>query len=208
MNIYDRNTRSLTETGLQWLKRAALLAGCVPAATLVVRGFLGTLGADPVDTLTRVTGIWTLNFLLMTLAVAPLRHYLGWFWPLRLRRTLGLFAFFYASLHLVTYVVFDQFFDAVEIVKDIIKRPYITAGMLAYAILFLLAMTSTNRMIRHLGKRWKPLHRLVYIAGISGALHYLWLVKRDITQPSMYIIALCILLSTRLSKPRRMPRKT
>lgn len=202
-NFFNPNSGALTDHGLLWLKRLFFLVACAPALLMLVGGIRGQLGAEPVDAVTRVTGIWTLNFLMMTLAVAPLRYYLGWFWPLRLRRMLGLFTFFYASLHLATYVVFEQFFDMAEIVKDILKHPYITAGMLAYGILFLLAMTSTNRMIRHLGKHWKPLHRLVYVAGIAGVLHFFWLVKRDVTEPGIYVIVLCALLCTRLLKSRR-----
>ena len=202
-NLFNPKSGALTDHGLLWLKRLFFLGACAPALLMLVGGIRGQLGAEPVDAVTRVTGIWTLNFLMMTLAVAPLRYYLGWFWPLRLRRMLGLFTFFYASLHLATYVVFEQFFDVAEIVKDILKRPYITAGMLAFGILFLLAMTSTNRMIRHLGKHWKPLHRLVYVAGIAGVLHFFWLVKRDVTEPGIYVIVLCVLLCSRLLKPRR-----
>ena len=202
-NLFNPKSGALTDHGLLWLKRLFFLGACAPALLMLVGGIRGQLGAEPVDAVTRVTGIWTLNFLMMTLAVAPLRYYLGWFWPLRLRRMLGLFTFFYASLHLATYVVFEQFFDVAEIVKDILKRPYITAGMFAFGILFLLAMTSTNRMIRHLGKHWKPLHRLVYVAGIAGVLHFFWLVKRDVTEPGIYVIVLCVLLCSRLLKPRR-----
>ena len=203
VSFFNPNSGALTEFGLRWVKRLFFIAACGPALQVLVGGILGQLGAEPVDAVTRITGVWTLNFLMLTLAVAPLRHYLGWFWPLRLRRMLGLFTFFYASLHLATYLVFEQFFDVAEIVKDILKRPYITAGMIAYGILFLLAMTSTNRMIRHLGKHWKPLHRLVYLAGIAGVLHFFWLVKRDITEPGIYIIVLCTLLCTRLIRPSR-----
>lgn len=203
VSFFNPNSGALTEYGLRWVKRVFFIAACGPALQMLVVGILGRLGAEPVDAVTRITGIWTLNFLMLTLAVAPLRYFLGWFWPLRLRRMLGLFTFFYASLHLATYVVFEQFFDVAEIVKDILKRPYITVGMIAYGILFLLAMTSTNRMIRHLGKHWKPLHRLVYLAGIAGVLHFFWLVKRDITEPGIYIIVLCTLLCTRLIRPSR-----
>lgn len=202
MFAHPARIKALTESQLRLLKRAAFAASCLPALFLMARAGSGALGPDPVDTLTRNTGIWALNFLLLTLSVGTLRKWPGWFWPLRIRRMLGLFSFFYATLHLATYVVFDQFFDVPGMFKDIIKRPFITAGMISFVVLALLAATSTKSMIRQMGAHWKPLHRLVYIGAISGALHYLWLVKRDITSPGLYIIVLCGLLSSRMLKPR------
>jgi sulfoxide reductase heme-binding subunit YedZ len=196
----------LTETGTVNLKRVAFVLASLPAVRLAVGMIQDSLGADPVDTLTRQTGIWSLNFLMMTLAVGPLKRYLGWAWPLKLRRMLGLYSFFYATLHLAVYVVFEQFFDVAEMITDIVKRPYITAGLLTYMLLLPLAMTSTNGMIRWLGIYWKPLHRLVYLAAIGGTLHYLWLVKRDITDPGLYIILLCALLISRLASKRKKAR--
>lgn len=202
MPLPSSSCKACTESRLRLLKRVIFAAACVPVLALAVRAALGALGPDPVDTLTRNTGIWTLNFLLLTLAMATLRKLLGWSWPLRIRRMLGLFSFFYASLHLATYVVFDHFFDTPEILKDVIKRPFITAGAFSFVVLGLLAATSTKAMIRRMGTHWKPLHRLVYLGAISGVLHYLWLVKRDITGPGVYIIVLCGLLSSRLMRSR------
>ena len=196
----------LTEAGTLNFKRLAFVLAGLPAARLVVGMVMDSLGADPVDTLTRQTGIWSLNFLMLTLAVGPLKRYLGWAWPLKLRRMLGLYSFFYATLHLAVYVVFDQYFDIAAMITDILKRPYITAGLLTYLLLLPLAMTSTNGMIRWLGIYWKPLHRLVYLAAIGGTLHYLWLVKRDITDPGLYIILLCALLISRLVGKRKKGR--
>ena len=194
--------KALSEPQFRQLIRIVFVASLLPALALLVRAISGTLGPDPVDTLTRTTGIWALNFLLLSLSAGTLRKWPGWFWPLRLRRMLGLFSFFYACLHLATYVVFDQFFDVSGMFKDIIKRPFITAGLFSFVVLALLAATSSKGMMRRMGAHWKPLHRLVYFGGISGVLHYLWLVKRDITGPGIYIILLCGLLASRLMKPR------
>jgi len=194
--------KTLSESRLHLLKQVVFLSSCLPALVLATRTAFGTLGPDPVDTLTRNTGIWALNFLLLTLGMATLRKLLGWLWPLRMRRMLGLFSFFYASLHLATYVSFDHFFDVAGMLNDVIKRPFITAGAFSFVVLGLLAATSTKAMIRRMGTHWKPLHRLVYLGAISGVLHYFWLVKRDITEPGIYIIVLCGLLSSRLMKSR------
>lgn len=194
--------RTPSERALSWLRRTFLVASAWPVLVLALGAWQGTLGADPVDTMTRRTGIWALNFLMITLALAPLRQVTGWTWPLRFRRLFGLYSFFYACLHLSTYLVFEHFFDLSEIVSDIIKRPFITAGFLTFGLLAPLAITSTKAMMRRLGRHWKPLHRLAYIAAIGGVLHYLWLVKRDITDPGLYIIVLCALFLARMTKRR------
>lgn len=190
------------------IKIILFLACLIPLLRLIVAGLNHELGADPVDTLTRSTGTWTLNFLFFTIAVTPLRKLTGWHWLTRLRRMVALYAFFYACLHFATYLVFDQYFDWPGIAKDIAKRPYITAGFFAFVLLIPLALTSTNGMMKLLGgRRWQMLHRLTYPIVIAGVLHYLWLVKRDITYPGIYIIVLCVLLCARLLVPRKVAAK-
>lgn len=185
------------------LKAVLFLLCLIPLARLVILGFIGELGADPVETMTRSTGVWTLNFLFLTLLVTPLRKLTGWQWLARLRRTVALYCFFYACLHFGTYLVFDQFFDWPGIVSDIGKRPYIAAGFFAFLLLVPLAITSTDGMIRRLGgRRWQRLHRVVYVIAIAGVFHYLWLVKRDITGPAWYIVVLCLLLCARMVRGR------
>ncbi|MCQ9379616.1 sulfite oxidase heme-binding subunit YedZ [Methyloversatilis sp. XJ19-49] len=163
------------------------------------------LGANPIEYITRATGDWTLRLLLVTLAVTPLRQITGWHWLVRLRRMLGLYAFFYASLHLLTYLWLDQFFDFEGIVKDIIKRPFITIGFGAFLLLLPLAVTSTNGMVRRLGGRaWQRLHKLVYVVGVLGVAHYWWLVKKDLTEPILYACILATLFGVRLWHARRL----
>jgi len=174
----------------------------VPLAKLAAGAlyFPDWLGANPAEFITRTTGDWTLRFLLVTLAVTPMRKLLGWNWLLRFRRMLGLYAFFYAVMHLSSYVAFDQVFDIQEIVNDIIKRPFITVGFTALVLMLPLAITSTNRMVRYLGaERWLMLHRLVYLIAPLGVLHFWWMVKRDITEPAIYALILSMLLGYRLA---------
>lgn len=170
----------------------------LPLILLFTNFYLDELGANPFEVLTRSTGEWTLRFLLITLAMTPLRQLTGSAWPLRLRRMMGLFTFFYVSVHLSTYIVLDHFFDWDEIVTDIVKRPYITIGMLAFTLLLPLAMTSTKKMMKRLGKRWKSLHKLIYPIAILGTLHFLLLVKADLQEPIIYAFILFILLLVRL----------
>lgn len=170
----------------------------LPLVRLIVLGFSGGLGANPVEFITRSTGTWTLVGLMVTLSVTPLRRLSGRSELMRYRRMLGLFTFFYACLHFVTYIWLDQFFDPAAIVKDIIKRPFITVGFTAFVLLVPLAATSTHAMIRRLGRRWQPLHRLVYVIAILGVIHYLWLVKKDLTEPLIYGAVLTLLLLMRL----------
>jgi len=181
---------------LWWFALAVVL---LPLLQLAWGAYAGALGANPIETITRATGEWTLILLLVTLAVTPLRRISGLNWLLRLRRMLGLTAFFYGCLHFVTYVWLDQFFDLVAIVKDIVKRPFITAGFIAFLLLVPLAITSTNSMVRRLGaRRWLNLHRLAYVATAVGVLHYGWLVKADIREPMLYGLILALLLLARL----------
>jgi len=180
------------------IKITTFVACLIPAVWLLVNFFQDNLGANPFEALTRQSGEWTLRFLLIVLAISPLRKITGQAWLMGYRRMLGLYVFFYACLHLLTYIWFDQFFDWDEILTDIIKRPFITAGMLAFVLLIPLAITSTNNWMRRLGKRWKKLHQLVYGIGVLGILHYLWLVKADLREPLIYAAILILLLLYRL----------
>ncbi len=177
-----------------WLFVACLL----PLARLVWLGFSGGLGANPIEFVTRSTGTWTLVGLMVTLSVTPLRRLTGVAELIRYRRMLGLFTFFYACLHFVTYVWLDQFFDPAAIARDIVKRPFITVGFAAFMLLIPLAATSTRAMIRRLGRRWQSLHRAVYLIAVLGVVHYLWLVKKDLTEPLVYGAVLALLLAMRL----------
>lgn len=181
------------------LKPLAFLACLSPLVNIAWRAFHGTLGADPIAIGLNKLGWWALFLLMATLACTPLQLALGWSWPIRLRRMLGLFAFSYATLHLCTYVGLDQTFDWREIWKDIDKRPFITVGFLCWLIMVPLAVTSTNGWTRRLGfGRWKQLHRLVYVAGGLGAVHFYWRVKADHREPLQFAFALAGLLGIRL----------
>ncbi|MCW8834930.1 MAG: sulfoxide reductase heme-binding subunit YedZ [Rhodospirillales bacterium] len=181
------------------LKPAVFTLCLAPALWMGALAFTGGLGANPIEALTRGMGDWALRFLLVGLALTPLKGITGWGWPVRVRRMIGLFAFFYAALHLSSYVVLDQFFDWSAIWKDIIKRPYITVGMATFIALIPLAATSTNAMVRRLGgRRWKMLHRLVYAAGIGGVFHFFMLVKADLREPMIYAVVLAALLGWRI----------
>ena len=160
--------------------------------------FANHLGANPVEAITHETGEWGLRFLLLTLLATPLRKMSGWRWPIQVRRMLGLYAFFYASLHFTTYLWLDQFFDWGDILIDISKRPYITVGFLAILLLMPLAVTSNKIMIRKLGQKWKSLHSLIYPLSVMVLLHYVWLVKADLLESTIYLLILIILLAYRL----------
>jgi len=193
-------------TPTQWMSRVikpAVFAAClVPLAWLLWDGFHHHLGANPIEKITHRTGGWALKFLLITLAITPLRRITGWNLIIRVRRMLGLYAFFYACLHFLTWLVFDHFFDPVTIIKDIIKRPYITVGFIAFVLLIPLAVTSTNAMMRRLGSRWAQLHQLVYVIATLGVLHFLWLVKADVREPAVYGCTLAALLGWRVWRRR------
>jgi sulfoxide reductase heme-binding subunit YedZ len=179
-----------------WIFAVCLL----PLVRLLVLGASGGLGANPIEFITRSTGTWTLVGLMLTLSVTPLRRLAGQAALLRYRRMLGLFSFFYACLHFVTYVWLDQFFDPTAIVRDIVKRPFITIGFTAFILLIPLAATSTHAMMRRLGRRGQQLHRLVYLIALLGVIHYLWLVKKDLTEPLIYGGVLACLLVMRLPR--------
>ena len=183
-----------------WLKPLSLILGLIPFLTLVLRSYEGTLGSDPVETLTRETGIWALNCLWIVLFLTPLRRVTGWSALQRIRRTLGLLVFFYAVLHLLVYLIFDQFFDLKGILEDVLKRPYITAGFSAFLMLIPLAWTSRDRLMRRMGRNWKNLHQLVYPAALLGVLHYTWLVKKDLRDPLIYAGVLALLLIFRIRR--------
>lgn len=189
-------------TPTQWMSRvikpAVFVACLVPLAWLLWDGFHHHLGANPIEKITHRTGGWALKFLLITLAITPLRRMTGWNLIIRVRRMLGLYAFFYACLHFCTWLVFDHFFDPVTIIKDILKRPYITVGFFAFVLLIPLAVTSTNAMMRRLGSRWAQLHQLVYVIATLGVLHFLWLVKADVREPAVYGCILAALLGWRV----------
>ncbi len=177
----------------------------LPLVWLVTRGLTGQLGANPVEAVIRFLGDWALRFLFITLAVSPLRLLTGWSWPMSLRRMLGLYAFFYLALHLGAYVGLDRFFDFAAIWKDILRRNFITAGMIAFVLMVPLAVTSTNKMVKRLGgARWKKLHKLVYPIAILGVLHYYWMAKADKTEPLIYAGILALLFFLRFAvKVRR-----
>jgi sulfoxide reductase heme-binding subunit YedZ len=196
-----------------WTRRALFLLCLVPALLLVGRGFQGRLSANPVEFIEHATGDGALRFLLITLAVTPLRKIFEQPLLTRFRRMLGLFAFFYTCVHLLLYLTFDQSFDIEGIVTDVIKRPYITVGMAGFLLLIPLAVTSTAAMVRRLGpKRWQLLHRLVYFCALAGVVHYYWLVKSNVREPLLYggILALLMLYRVRLwmrkgGKPQSKP---
>ena len=182
------------------LKVLVLVAALVPAAWLTYALFYapGDLGANPAETLQLQTGIWSLRLLVATLAVTPVRRLTGWNRLVQFRRMLGLLAFFYAVLHLATYVVLDRLFDLSGVWEDVVKRPFITAGMIAFLAMVPLAVTSTRGWIRRLGRRWQLLHRLVYVSAIAAAIHYLWKVKVMVGSPVNYALLVAVLLLVRV----------
>ncbi|WP_236725688.1 sulfite oxidase heme-binding subunit YedZ [Candidatus Reidiella endopervernicosa] len=199
--LFTANNRFSVKIGVMKsvvIKPLLFLLCLLPLAMIAWSGWQGGLGANPIEALSHRTGDWALRFLLITLAVTPLVKLFGWSWLMRLRRILGLFCFFYATLHMANYVVLDQFFAWSEIIADVIKRPYITVGLATYLLLLPLAVTSTNAMMRRLGKRWKQLHSLIYPASMLAVIHFLWLVKADLREPMIYGMILLLLLGYRL----------
>lgn len=180
-------------TPLQWVLVIA------PLVWIGAQGFTGGLGANPIEELERVTGLWTLRMLAASLAISPLMKATGWGWLIPQRRFLGLTAFAYASLHLLVFVGLDHFFAVGDIVSDVLEHLYVTVGMAAFLMLLPLAITSTKGWIRRLGgKRWKQLHRLVYLAAIAGCVHFLWAVKKDLAEPLLYIAIFVVLFAVRI----------
>ena len=182
-----------------WIPRAVFAAACLPLGNLGLGLLLGRLGANPIERSLNQLGWWTLVILFCSLACTPLQIVFGLKWPLRVRRMLGLFAFFYAALHFLTYAVLDQGLDVGTLWKDVVKRKFITIGFAAFVLLIPLAVTSTNKWMRRLGfPKWKALHRLVYLIGILGVIHFVWRVKKDHTEPILFAIVLGVLLGVRL----------
>ncbi len=195
--MLDRFKR-LSERTITRLKALIFLLALWPLAKLMILGFQDDLGANPIEKILRNTGFWTLTFLTITMAITPLRQLTQRVWLGRFRRMLGLFAFFYGVLHFSTYLVLDQFFDWANILKDISKRPYITVGFSALVLMTPLAVTSTDAMLKRLGgKRWRRLHRLVYLITAAGVIHFWWLVKKDISEPLIFAALLALSLTVR-----------
>ena len=183
------------------MKALLFVLALLPALRLFWAAMTENLGANPIEFLTRSTGDWTLYFLCITLAVTPLRRLLQWPWLLKMRRMLGLYGFFYAFLHFTAFFWFDHFFDVEEMLRDVVKRPFILVGFTAFVLLIPLALTSTNRMIRFVGgKRWQWLHRLVYLIAPLGIVHYVWMkaAKHNFTQPIIWGSIVAALLLIRL----------
>jgi sulfoxide reductase heme-binding subunit YedZ len=183
---------------LKTAKPVVFIAALVPLTLLVYNVLNGNTSANPAEDILLTTGIWAFRFLLTTLAITPIRRLTGWNRIIQFRRMLGLFAFFYASIHLLSYFAFDRLFAFGEVLGDIAKRPFITAGMTAYALMVPLALTSTKGWIRRLGRRWQVLHRLVYLSAGAAALHFIWKVKVAIGEPVYYAVVLAALLAFRL----------
>ena len=189
----------------RWLKPAVFLLSLLPLARLFLLGFTGELGANPVEFVTRSTGTWALVMLCLTLAVTPLRRLSGWNALVRLRRMLGLFAFFYASLHFTVFLWLEHWFDVAAMLLDVLERPFVTAGFLAFLLMLPLAATSTQAMVRRLGSRWQALHRLVYLVAPLAVLHFWWhkAGKNDFGEPAFYGAVVALLLAARLVGRRR-----
>jgi methionine sulfoxide reductase heme-binding subunit len=191
----------------RWIKPAVFVCCLSPLAMLLFSGLRGELSANPIEYITRATGDWTMRFLLVTLSITPLRRLFAQPDLIRFRRMLGLFSFFYGVLHFITWIWLDKFFDLHEMWEDVVKRRFITMGMLAFILMIPLAVTSTSGWIRRIGgKNWQRLHRLIYVSAVAGVVHYLWLVKSDIRMPLLYGAVLGVLLllrpiTTRLSSP-------
>ena len=195
------------EQQIRWIYRPLLFVACLLPLARLVAGAFGvagfSLGANPVDKIQDTLGKWALNFLLITLCVTPLRQLTGINALLRVRRMLGLFAFSYVTLHFCNWLILDQSLELSAIAEDIGKRPYITIGFLGFLLLIPLAVTSTNRMMRKLGRRWQKLHRLVYVVAILGVCHYYWQVKADVREPLIYAAVLTLLLGYRFWRYRQ-----
>jgi len=189
----------------RWLKPAVFLLSLLPLARLLLLGFTDGLGANPVEFVTRSTGTWALVMLCLTLAVTPLRRLSGWNALVRLRRMLGLYAFFYAVLHFTVFLWLEHWFDLAAMLLDVIERPFVTAGFLAFLLMTPLAATSTQAMIRRLGSRWQVLHRLVYLIAPLAVLHFWWhkAGKNDFAEPAVYGAVVALLLAARVVGRRR-----
>jgi sulfoxide reductase heme-binding subunit YedZ len=189
----------------RYIKPVVFVVSLLPAILIVLHGFEigGTLGTNPVETIQDTFGQWGLRFIVITLAVTPLRDWFNAPWLIMLRRMLGLYGFFYVLLHFLTWLILDQGMYWPGVIKDVIKRPFITIGFAALLMLIPLAATSTKAMMRRLGKRWKTLHRLVYLIALLGVWHYYWQVKADIREPLIYLSIVVVLLGWRVWKAKR-----
>lgn len=187
-----------SKSTLSRLKVLLFILGLLPLLRLLWLGFNDDLGANPVEFIEHSTGTWALVSLLLSLAISPLKQMLGWSWLLLYRRMLGLYMFFYACLHFLSYLWLDHWFDWAEIIHDISEHPYVLVGFTALVLSLPLALTSNQYMVRKLKRRWKTLHQLVYPIAILVILHYWWLVKQDITQPALYALVLALLLLARI----------
>lgn len=183
-----------------WLKPLVFVAALVPLASVVYSLLTNQLGPNPIEVLTDETGEWALRFIVLGLVLTPLRVWLKKPWPVQLRRMIGLFAFFYASVHFSIYFILDQQLDLAAIVADVFERPYITAGSVAFLILLPLAITSNRAMVKRLGKKWQSLHRWVYIAACAAVVHYVWLAKGDRIEPFVYLAIVMVLLIIRFKR--------
>ena len=191
------------------LKRLVFVVALLPLSWLVYALLADKLGANPIEAVTRDTGLWALRFIMVTLLISPLRQMTGVNALVRFRRMLGLFAFFYACMHMLLYLGLDQFFDWQEIWLDIIKRPFITVGFVSFVLLIPLTVTSTDRMIKRLGgRRWKKLHYLIYLIVVLSCVHFYMLVKQDKTEPLIYLLIMILLLGVRVINRfrRRQPK--
>jgi sulfoxide reductase heme-binding subunit YedZ len=182
------------------IKAGLFLLACVPFVRLIIFAYLDQLGANPLEAITRNTGDWTLYMLCITLSITPLRRLSGWSWLLAMRRMLGLFTFFYASLHFLAFYWFDHFFDVQAMLIDVLKRPFIAMGFATFLLLLPLAITSTNSMMRRLGKRWKTLHQLIYLIILTGLVHFWWMRagKQNFAQPLLISVIAVVLLGSRV----------
>ena len=204
-----KNLSNLPQRQVLHLRNLLFVLALLPLVRLVAFGFLERLGANPIEFITRNTGDWALYFLCITLAVTPLRKLTRWNWLVRLRRMLGLYAFFYVALHFTIFFWLDHFFDVQEMWADIVKRPFITIGVLAFVLLIPLAVTSTNGMVRRLGgKRWQWLHRLTYVIVPLGVLHFWWVKagKNLLAQPILFSVIVALLLLTRVLSEKNRQR--
>ena len=184
---------------LPWLKSGIFVGALTTMASIAVRAVQGNLGANPIAQVQNELGLTALIFIVAAMACTPAKTLWGWTWQMRVRRELGLFAFFYGCTHFLTYLALDQVFDFATILEDIVKRPFITVGFAALVLLTPLALTSTNGMVRRLGyRRWQSIHRLVYIAGVLAVVHFIWRVKIDVSEPLTYGLILGVLFAIRV----------
>jgi len=194
------NTKSSPTVKRRWLKPLVFLLSLLPFLLLVTALLTNQLGPNPIEELTGETGEWALRFIVLGLMLSPLRWWLKQSWPVQLRRMIGLFAFFYASVHLSIYLFLDQMLDVSAIISDLLDRPYITAGTVAFFILLPLAVTSNKRMVKKLGTKWQSLHRWVYLGACAAVVHYVWLAKGDRLEPFAYLTIVMGLFVLRLKR--------